>query len=279
MKKIFNKNNIRIAVSVLLAFVTCIFLFVTAISASLLYSFKQDTVVSSVKSSGYTDHAIKELTLTLNDLAIPSGLPTTFFNDKIDKKEFEALFLECLNNTIQKKNFSVNTADFEKKVLDLVTEYSVSVSGDYSSEVQESIESFTHECAGIYLTYVNPPAFSYVFPLLPTLSKYLLWVNIAAAVLSVIGIVALWRINTLRSLGQYCFASTVGAFLTCSALPAYLLITNELSRVSISAKSLHAAFTQYAGDILSNIILFALPFIVTSFIILFFEIKHLIFKR
>ena len=280
MKKLLNKDNIRIIVSVILSFVLSVGLFVTTIASSTLYSLNKDFVISTAKSSGYAKLAIEELTDKLNDLAIPSGLSEDFFTEKIDKDYFEKLFYECLKNGIEKNaDYSIDILVFEQKVFDEVCEYATEQAGELSSETINSLKAFSTECASIFLTFVNPPLLNYVLPLIKTVSKYVAWVVAAGIILSFISAFSLFRFNNPHSFRKYCFTALVGGYLTCSVIPAYLLITKEISKISISSPSLYAVVTSYANSFLTNILVFAALLIIAALIILFFQIKGLIFRR
>ena len=280
MKKLLNKENIRIIVSVILSFIFSIGVFVTVLASSTLYSLNKNFVITIARSSEYTEHAIAELTHKLNDLAIPSGLNEDFFTGKIDKVYFEKLFYECLENGIEKNSdYSIDISVFEQKVFDEVCEYATNQAGELPSETINSLKAFSEECASIFLTFVNPPLLNYVLPLVKTISKYIAWVVAVGVVLSVVATFFLFKFNSLRDFRKYCFTALAGGYLTNSVIPAYLLITNEISKISISSPSLYAIVTSYANGFLVNILIFAAPLIIVGLIVLFFQIKDLIFRR
>lgn len=280
MSKFLDKENIRIIVSVILSFVLSIGVFVTAITSSALYSLNKDFVVRTVRSSKYTELAITELTDKLNDLAIPSGLNEDFFTGEIDKDYFEKLFYECLENSINKNTeYSVDISVFEQTVFGEVFEYATEQAVELSSETTNSLKEFSTECANILLTFVNPPILNYILPLVKTVSKYISWVVAAGVVLTVSTAIFLFKLNSLCNFRKYCFAALMGGYLTCSVIPAYLLITKEIYKVSISSPSLYAIVTGYANSFLVNILIFAAPLLIVALIILFFQIKGLIFRR
>lgn len=280
MKKLLNKENVRIIVSVILSFVFSIGAFVTVLASSTLYSLNKNFVITTARSSEYTEHAIAELTHKLNDLAIPSGLNEDFFTGKIDKVYFEKLFYECLENGIEKNaDYSIDISVFEQKVFDVVCEYATNQAGELPSETINSLKAFSEECASIFLTFVNPPLLNYVLPLIKTLSKYVAWVVVAGVILSVVSAFSLFKFNGIHDFRKYCFTALMGGYLTCSVIPAFLLATKEISKISISSPSLYAVVTSYANGFLTNILIFAALLIIAALIILFFQIKGLIFRR
>ena len=252
----------------------------TAIASSALYSLNKDFVIKTAKSSEYTERAVTELTDKLNDLAIPSGLSEDFFTGKIDKAYFEKLFYECLEKNIDKNlEYSIDISVFEEEVFNMVCEFATTQAGELPSETINSLKAFSKECASIFLTFVNPPLLSYVLPLVKTVSKYIVWVIVAGIVLSVIPTFFMFRFNSLHHFRKYCFAAIVGGYLTCSVIPSFLLATKEISKISISSPSLYSIVTGYANGFLTNILIFAAPLIIIGLIILFFQIKGLIFSQ
>ena len=274
MKSIFSKENLRRVVAVVIAFVLCIGLFLTAISACILIATKKDFAVSSAKNSNYTKLAVEEMTDKLNDLAIPSGLPEDFFNNRIDYERFDTLFFTAFVKIIDKDtDYSINVDDFAKEISTAVTEYSIANMGELSSEAVESIDAFATECATVYLTFANPPLVNYVYSLLKTVFKYTLAVNIASVTLTALAGFLLSRLGNAGSLKKYYFSSGVGAALTCGVIPVILLITGEVSRLAITSPSLHALLTCFATDVLGVMVAASGILLTASAVLLFFKLK------
>lgn len=280
MKNFFTKERLRTIVCVVLSFFICLGVFAITICADLLVVSSPNFAVSAAQKSNYSKYAVNQLTEELNDLAIPSGLPENFFTGKIDEDEFNTLFFTVLENTIRaNKDYKLSLEDFNTQVLNMVTEYSKNEVGDFSENVEKDIVRFANECENIYLSYINPSLLSYSLTVLNSSRKY---VNIAlvlsAVFVLIIGIV-LFRLNYVSSFIKYCFTIFGGAALAAGVIPAYLLATNEISRISISSKSLYAVVTTYAQQILWVILISAIILASVAFILLLIKIFTLIFRK
>ena len=280
MKKIFSKENLTRAVAAVLAFILCIGLFLTAISASLMIAARKDFATYSAKNSNYTRLAVDEMREKLNNLAIPSGLPENFFDSRIDYARFDKTFFAAFAKVIDRKtDYSIDVTGFAKEISTDVTDYSIENLGELSSDAVEAIDAFATECATIYLTYVNPSLVNYVYSLLGTVFKYAAFANIGSIILSFVAGFLLSRLGNSGTLKKYYFASGVGAALTCGVIPALLLITGEVSRLAIISPSLHALLTGFATDVLWVMVVASGILLLTSTVLLVFQIKGLIFRR
>lgn len=280
MNKFFSKDRLRAIVSFLLSALVCLGVFCAATLTDILIFSSPSFIRTCAEKSGYTELAVAQLTDELNDLAIPSGLPDDFFTDKIDEKDFVSPFYTCLDNLTSGNNdYTLNVDEFKTEVYNLVSDYSKNEVGDFSSEVEKDIQRFSEECSNIYLSYINPSLTSYLFELLTSAKTYL----ILALIFSVIftfGVGAfLFKVNNKSDFLKYCFTSLCGASLTLGVIPAYIIIANEISKVSISSKSLYAITTTLAEEFLWVMIISAIILFVASLVFVFIKIFNLIFKK
>lgn len=280
MNKIFSKDIFRAIVSFILASLICLGLFFTALLADLLVFSKPSFILSCAEKSNYTEYAVSQITEELNDLAVPSGLPEDFFTGKIDKDAFAKLFYSCTENLASgNKDYSLSVDEFKTDVYNRVAEYSKNEVGDFSSEVEKDIERFSEECSNIYLSYINPSLTSYLFELLNTANKYVIIALIVAVVFTLAVGVFLFKVNKIGSFLKYCFTSLLGAALTLGVIPAYLVITKEISKISISSKSLFAITTTLAEQFLWLMIISAIIFTIIAIIVIIIKNFILIFKK
>ncbi len=280
MKKFFSKDRLRAIISFLLSFLVCLGLFFTAVLADVLIFSVPSFIRACAEKSNYTEFAVSQITEELNDLAIPSGLPDDFFTDKIDENDFAKLFYSCLDNLASgNKDYKLSVEEFKGEVYKRVTDYSKNEAGDFSSEVEKDIERFSKECSNIYLSYVNPSLTSYLFELLTSAKTYIVLALIISVVFT-LGVGGfLFKINNKSVFFKYCFASLCGASLTLGVIPSCLIITNEISRISISSKSLYAITTTLAEQFLWIMIITAIVIFIISLIFLFIKNFNLIFKK
>ena len=280
MKTFFTKDRLRLILSVILSFLVCMGMFFTAVCADFLIFSNPKVIINATKSSNYTDIAVSQITEELNDLAIPSGLPEDFFTGKINAQDFEKLFYPITENLIAgNKNLKVSVDEFKDYISTLVTDYSKNDVGDFSSEVARDIEDFSNECANKYLSYLNPSLSSYVFDLLVSAKRY---VTIATAIFSLFTLVCLavvFKMNSIERFVKYCIVSVTGAALSVGVIPAYLIATDEISKISISSSSLYALITTFIEQFLWIIIISASVLIGLSLILIIIKIFGLIFRR
>ena len=280
MKKLFSKEILRFIISFILASLVCLGLFLTAILSDVLIFSKPSFILSCAEKSNYTEYAVPQITEELNELAIPSGLPEDFFTGKIDKAAFSKLYYSCTENLAAgNKDYKLDVDAFKSDVYNRVAEYSKNEGGELTSEVEKDIELFSQECSKIYLSYVNPSLTSYLFDLLNTVDKYLLTALIITTIFTISVGIFLFKVNRISSFLKFSFASLLGAALTLGVIPAYLIITKEISKISISSKSLFAITTTFAEQFLWLMIISAVILAIVAIILLIIKIFILIFRR
>ena len=280
MKDFFTKERLRAIISFALAFFVCLGVFTVALTAGALYFVKEGTLVKHIEKSNYTTLAITDMTDELNELAIPSGLPENFFDDKVDSNAFNKLFYSSLKNVLAKnETFSLSIEDFKKEIAISVTEYTKSEVETITSETERDIADFSEECGNIYLSYINPSLLSYVLNILGSVGKYAVWANAISVVFALICVFVLFKLNTTKSFLMYLFASFMGAALTAGVIPGFLLITNELSRIGITSKSLFAVVTGLGNGFLTTLVVAAAVLAAIALVFAAIKIYDLIFKK
>ncbi|MBQ5910624.1 MAG: hypothetical protein IIW94_01275 [Clostridia bacterium] len=280
MKSFFTKERIRAIISFVFAFFVSLGLFGAAISAGALYFIKDSTITACIKNSNYTALATECLTEELNELAIPSGLPEDFFDGKIDQKEFENIFYNSLKNVLSKNSeYTINLDGFKNSVATAVNEYVKDTTDDITEDIKNDITSFSDACGNIYLSYVNPSLLSYILNLLTKAYKYIIAVNAVCAVLALACGFALFRMNSTSRFIKYAFGAVSGAALSVGVIPGYLLITNEVSKIGITLKSLHAVISALANNFLIISVVIALILATFALILASIKIFGLIFRK
>lgn len=280
MSNFFSKERLRLIVSFILSLLICLGLLFTAVCADLLIFSNPSFILCSAEKSNYCEYAALQVEYELNELAIPSGLPETFFTDKIDKKSFSNLFYDCIKNQAKgNKDYILNVDEFKNEILSCVTEYSKNEGGELTSEVEKDIEFFSQECSKIYLSYINPSLISYLLEVLVSAKKYLI-IALAISIAFTLAIgIFLFKLNHKGAFFKYLFCACSGASLTLGVVPVYLIVKKEIAKISISSKSLYAIITTMAEQLLWVMIISAAVLLFVSLIFLGFKIFCLIFKR
>jgi len=280
MKDFFTKERLRAIISFILAFFICLGVFTVALTAGALYFTKESALVKCIEKTDYTTLAVADITDELNELAIPSGLADDFFNGKINAKDFDKLFYTSLKNTLAKNNsFVLNIDDFKAEIINMVTDHTKSEVDIITSETEKDIAAFSDACGNVYLSYINPSLLSYVLNLLGSVGKYAVWVNVVALCFAAVCGFILFRLNNVKGMLKYLFASFMGAALTLGVIPGYLLISNEISKIGITSKSLFAIVTGLGNGFLTILVVAAGILAAVSVIFLLVKIYDLIFKK
>ncbi|MBQ1186409.1 MAG: hypothetical protein IIX54_01815 [Clostridia bacterium] len=280
MKSFFTKERIRAIISFVFAFFVSLGIFCSALSVGILYFIKENNLTTCIKNSNYTKLAVECLTEELNELAIPSGLDEDFFNGKIDTAEFENIFYGNLESTLAKSGeYTVNLDNFKNMVETTVREYTEQATTELSDETKKDIVSFADACGSIYLTYINPALLSYALEIFVSVNNYVVMVLFASLVLTVICALLLFKLNHLGAFLQYLFSAFLGASFSLGIIPAFLLLTNEMSKIGITLKSLHAVITALANNFLTVSVVISLVLATISLILVGIKIFGLIFKK
>lgn len=277
----FSKDVLRTITSFVLTFILClgVSLF-TALTSFFIFT-GSTFIVNSAEKSKYTEYAYSELVGDFNDLAIPSGLPQDFFNEKVNYKKFCENFYGCLNNIISKtESFDEDLKDVENEILKLITDYSASAGGELSDSTQKALKEFSSECISIYSSYVKPSLIDYAFSLIAPFKKYLPLGMLISAFLSIFAGFMLFKINRNSSFKKYCYTSFMSAALTVGVIPFILIATKEVAKLLITKESLHEITTGFINDFLWLMVVSGILLAVISLIIINFDkIKLLIFKK
>lgn len=276
MTKSADKSSITLqkTIRILVSFIQCLLISLLAICLSLLTILTPQFAKSSIKASGYVDYALAELTEDLNDIAIPSGLPSDFFNDKFEGKErdkFEELLISRITSNIKQSSFNIETTAIDKTFRDFIEDYAEEHLGTLDTVSEEALSELVNECTKAYIRYLCPEVLEMIFQNFPQISKLLL---IAAAVVLVLLIVAsvfLYKLCDIKELFFLCFSSFLGSGLILGALPSYLLFSNQISKINILSDSLYNFLVTFVSKGLITYQIAAVVLIVLSLACLYLK--------
>lgn len=255
------------------------FLFTLLLLASLLLGVAS-TVVSKpyfmkvAKLSNYDNLAYDSLKQELSNLTIPSGLPSDFFEDKLNK----SLFCDRVRESFAADVTGVPTPYSAEEVKDefykLAYDFALTQNRVVSDEAKVSLSGFADECTTVYLRYSNPSSVKTVLSFTSPLAKPLLIALCGALIITAAALFLLIRLCHGRDLLKHLYFSFGGASLLLGVFPLLLLVTGEIKRISLTAKALHALAVSYIEGALKLMLAGAVLLLITALIFLIFDLKN-----
>ena len=231
---------------------------------------------SAIKASGYVDYALAELTEDLNDIAIPSGLPSDFFNDKFEGQErekFENLLLSRITSNIKQSGFNIETSAIDKTFRDFIEDYAKEHLGTLDTVSEEALNELIGECTKAYIRYLTPDVLEMLFQNFAQFSKLLLIASAVILVLIILTFVFLFKLCDIKEFFFYGFSSFLGAGLILGALPSYLLLSNQISKINILSTSLYNFIVTFVSKGLTTFLVAAAILVVLSIACLYLKSK------
>jgi len=219
---------------------------------------------------------LAEMTEDLNDLSIPAGLPSDFFDEKLNDaelNEFENLLTLKLTSVIKGKQFKVDVDAIKSKFQGYVDEYASEHFGLADTVSSKAVTQFINECTTTYLEYLNPTVFQFLFNNFAKLGKIVVIAAIALSIIVLAVFILLFKLCSNKNFCKYMFLTLSSGGLILGAVPSYLLLTDELSKIGITQKSLHSFIYRFSSDLLTMLVIAAGILVFLSLIFLVLEIK------
>lgn len=261
-------NLLRRAISTFACFVLCLCIFLLTLCSAIGAAFSVPFIEYVTEKSRYVSLSYSALKTNLEDIAIPSGLPSGFFDDKMN----EALFKERIHNAFT-ANLSNKTSDFtveeiEKEFYNMLHEYAITQNRVISNEAEESLHGFAEECAKCYIKYSNPSSVKLVFSNAYIIRKILLIGIVASAVLGLAsGVFLFFLCRNKDFIKHICFA-LLGTALLSGIIPAILLFSKEVRKIAITAEALYSLTVTFFESLLTLAIIFAVTYLLLTIILL-----------
>ena len=261
-------NLLRRTISTFACFVLCLCIFLLTLCSAIGAAFSLPFIEYVTEKSRYVSLSYSALKTNLEDIAIPSGLPSGFFDDKMN----EALFKERIHNAFT-ANLSNKTSDFtveeiEKEFYNMLHEYAITQNRVISDAAEESLQGFAEECAKCYIRYSNPSSVKLVFSNAYIIRKILLIGIIASAVLGMAsGVFLFFLCRNKDFIKHICFA-LLGTALLSGIIPAILLFSKEFRKIAITAEALYSLTVTFFESLLTLAIIFAVTYLLLTIILL-----------
>lgn len=223
-----------------------------------------------IGKTGYVTFAEQEIKEGLSDLAIPSGLPSDFFDRKITSSTILQIVTDSVNC-----NFSGGSTpdltfikeNLKKDITLWANENFVFIDDATSS----AISLLADECYDVILRYCSPSALQYLGRLATTLSKVALIGIISSFLLCAFTLFFLFRLQDRRDFFFFSFVSFCSGGLLVGIIPLILLISNKISSIAILSKSLYAFICGFVNSSLTILALFGLSLVLISVVFVLLE--------
>lgn len=209
-------------------------------AAVLLFSFGSLLVISAAASKGYTKLMLdlsgyaqnieSELRSALSDIAIPSGLPADFFDDKIHSEYLDSFIEDTLDSYYAKnKAYRPDTSGLSAAIVADITAYADENNIDLDQTSGDMLKTTAEHCAEKYLN-LSYGVVSKVAGIFAGMSFKLF---LAAAAAALLLLLLCFLLKNDRML--YCGLLGGGVML---AAPVLLIVTGAALRWSLSSAAL-----------------------------------------
>ncbi len=268
-----NKEIFRAIINYTVSVITAMFIFLFFACAALSLATNKGYINFTVKSAKYNELSAEELNDGLISLAIPSGLPENYFDDKVDTAALEKLNKECIDNAYDFGKFSVDTADLKEKLIKQFKDYAAS--GALASDVDVTNESLSYLadlCVEKYEKAAANSVFKYLAFYAAKLNKYVLLATLAMLLISALGLIFVVKLNKNNGNRRFLYFSLCGGGLMAGLIPAIILIGGFVRKISIASRSMHLFVSGFVNNIL--LLLF-----IAGFILIGISVFVLLFKK
>ncbi|MBQ9977805.1 MAG: hypothetical protein IJP21_04370 [Clostridia bacterium] len=268
-KKLILKKIITVFTAFILTFaLACLGLCVTAKVAT-----KSDFFKGVINKTNYINFAEEEIKEGLSDLAIPSGLPSDFFSDKIKSDTISKIITDSVNHIFLNSSapdFSFIKENLQKEITLWANENFVFIDDATNS----AISLLSEECYHVVLRYTSPDIFQYLGRLASAFSKVAIIGIISSLILCAFTLFFLFKLLSRKEFFFFSFVSFCSGGLLVGIIPFILLITNKIASIAILSKSLYAFVCGFVNSCLVILALFGLLFILISVIFVLLEKKQ-----
>lgn len=268
---------LRRSLSAITAFILSVSLFAFSIALSLALISSQGYIDYVEKESKYAALSFEQLKVRLSDLTIPSGLPTDFFDSRLQFQLYEERSKNYFDTVARSAPLSFSKEDVIKEFYTLAHDYALTQNRVISDEAKISLQGFAEECSDVYMNFVSPSSVRYVLTVLPSLKSPALYGSVVTAILTLGAAVLLFFLCRNRDAAKHFYFAFSAAALMSGSVPAFLLITREVERVSISSASLHSLTVCFVEGVLWLLVITAAFYALVSAAALSFS--HILKKR
>lgn len=257
-------SRIRDILFVLLSFLLSLIFFMLSVCTVFEATiFNPEFIFDNMNSSNYFIDKKDEITTSLKDLGYASGLDEEFFDDFVDEVMLCEDTKAYLDNYYSGNGTKIDAINFKQSFNDALDKY---IEDNNIENVNGSSRDYLiNMAAQIYRSSLEIPLFSRLSAYFLSTENVMPFIIIglivlAAAICLVFFIANKWK---HRAVKYICYASS-GAFLTIGIIPAYLLISGNITRINLASRALYNMFVQCANNICIAVLFCSLFFLLVS---------------
>ncbi len=146
MKKIIN---------ILLSFFMAIVIFGTGVCFTGAVITSKPFVKAAVNISGYSKNVETEIADDLKSVAIPSGLPENFFDDKIKTDFINKVIDECIDAALSKKEYEMPLEEIETLIYNDIIKYAKDNGTELDKEATDMLKNTAELAAVPYKNFTH----------------------------------------------------------------------------------------------------------------------------
>ncbi len=266
-----NKLILKRIITVFTAFILCFALACLGLCVTVKIAAGGNFAKGIIDKTNYVSLAENEIKEGLSDLAIPSGLPSDFFNNKISSDTVSQIISDSVDYSFSSGGTAPDLTfikeDFKRDITLWANENFVFIDDATSS----AVSLLTEECYNVVLRYCSPSILQYLGRLSVSLDKVATLGIILALTLTAFTLFFLSRLLGKKEFFFFSFVSFCSGGLLVGIIPFILLITNKISSIAILSKSLYAFICGFVNSCLLALVLFGLILVLISAIFVILE--------
>lgn len=238
MKKIIN---------ILLSFFMTVVIFACALSVTGCLATSSPFIKAVVSISDYKQNIEPEISDSLKSVAIPSGLPEDFFNDKIKSEYIDRIINESIEAAINKQDYTMPLDELEQLIYADIVAYA----NEHGTELDEDATQMLKNTAELAATYYKNYTYNIYYRALKHIGGIYKKLALASAVLIVVLVVMIYLLNKKQEL---CYSLCGGGVMLL--LPLIFIFNGSAYKWGIVSKGLLTFVNSYITTVLVLIILF-----------------------
>lgn len=251
MKKL-NNEKVRTAISAILSFFMTLCITLLVVLTVLSFTLFQTNSITGRMNQNYYKSVQVSLTENLKELAPPSGLPDTIFDDLFSLPMIERDSKAAVQNTLAGIDQTINTDEVKQALMNRFTEYTQESGTDVNST---NLDSLADTCVSVYERQVCSPLLKYYAPIRSLFDKFFTFSLIGLSVLLIVLILFLFRIHHFKHHAvRYSIYSLFGSMLLIVPIPLFLLIQGKYKNLTITPEHVHALFVTLAQAVLTGLV-------------------------
>ena len=244
-------DGLRTVLQFILSFLLGLTLTACLLGLAALPSTSESYLKKQVDSE-FLEQSLEAAREKLISLAIPSGLPENFFQDKLDTETFRSSLLSVIEQSYAQKSVVIDTDSLRQTLDGYFREYLAAQTGEDALEATEDgIAYLVDSCVETLTPFLNPLLIREITGIMGKVHTPVIIATVGCAALSILIAVFLLSISkTATQKLAYPRLSLLMSALLLIPIPAYLLATNEVKRIGILSKPLHTFVSQFIESLL-----------------------------